>query len=194
MFRSTVRSLLCLASLASLTATATEGDWGIGAYVGKYYDSEPAGFLEGRGNFVEQQLLALTASKTVWRAKDWPVSLELDGMIGLQGGVAQLGEVAIAPALRWSGFPWSGAVPTSVRIAPLGTSYTSAVSPLERGKDGKGSHVLNWLFLELAVSPTGSTSNELFVRLHHRCAIYDTLNTYGANGEDFFSIGFRKRF
>ncbi len=29
------------------------------------------------------------------------------------------------------------------------------------------------------------------MRLHHRCAIYDTLNNYGAHGEDFFAMGYR---
>jgi len=30
--------------------------------------------------------------------------------------------------------------------------------------------------------------------LHHRCAVYDLINNYGANGEDFFTIGYRKYF
>ena len=34
----------------------------------------------------------------------------------------------------------------------------------------------------------------LLVRLHHRCAVYDLLNNYGANGEDFLSFGYRVRF
>ena len=36
--------------------------------------------------------------------------------------------------------------------------------------------------------------DEFFVRLHHRCAIYDLLNNYGANGEDFLSVAYRYRF
>jgi hypothetical protein len=34
----------------------------------------------------------------------------------------------------------------------------------------------------------------VFVRLHHRCAVYDLLNNYGANGEDFLAFGYRYRF
>jgi len=30
--------------------------------------------------------------------------------------------------------------------------------------------------------------------LHHRCTIYDLMNNYGANGEDFFALGWRRRF
>ncbi|MCF8168499.1 MAG: hypothetical protein K9J77_07800, partial [Rhodoferax sp.] len=143
---------------------------------------------------LEHYMLAVTASKTVWRSGSLPLSLEIDAMIGLQNGVATFGEAAVAPALRWSGFPWNGTLNTSVSVAPLGVSYTTAVSPLELGRDGKGSRLLNWLFLEVAVASPGKQSTELFMRLHHRCTIYDLLNNYGANGEDFFTVGVRRRF
>ena len=68
------------------------------------------------------------------------------------------------------------------------------MSPLELGKDGQGSRTLNWLFVEAAFSRPGQKSDEFFMRLHHRCSIYDLLNNYGADGEDFFTLGFRRRF
>jgi hypothetical protein len=169
-------------------------DWGIGLYAGKYYGTEPAGFIQGRAGFLDQNLYALTASKSVWRSTSQPISLEIDGMVGLQNGIASLGEIAIAPALRWSGFPWNGTVHTSLSFAPLGLSYTTSISPLELGKDGKGSKALNWLFLEVAVSSPSNQTTEFFARLHHRCTVYDLLNNYGANGEDFFALGLRRRF
>lgn len=186
---------LRLAALAlALNAHAEESDWILGAYAGKYYDTEPAGFTQGRAKFLEHYLVAVTAKKTVWRSGSWPLSLEFDGMLGLQSGAATLGEVAVAPALRWSGFPWNGMLHTSVSVAPLGISYTTAVNPLELGQEGKGSQILNWLFLELALSNPDRQSTEIFMRLHHRCAVYDLLNNYGANGEDFFVVGLRRRF
>jgi hypothetical protein len=188
-----VFAALATVSLCAQAQTAPE-DWSVGAYVGKYYDTEPAGFLAGRAGFVDQHLYALTATKTVWRSATLPLSLELDGMLGVQSGVASLSEIAVAPALRWSGFPWNSTVHTSVSFAPLGVSYTSSVSPLERGQGGKGSQTLNWLFLEVALSSPSNKTNEFFARLHHRCAVYDLLNNYGANGEDFFTLGFRRRF
>jgi hypothetical protein len=50
------------------------------------------------------------------------------------------------------------------------------------------------LFVEAAFSSPKATAHEFFVRLHHRCAIYDLLNNYGANGEDFLSFGYRHKF
>ena len=186
--------VLAVAAVLAPQTRAAEPDWSVGAYGGKYYDTEPAGFTQGRANFLDQYLVAATASKTVWRSDAWPVSLEVDGMVGYQNGIAPLWEVALAPALRFSGFPWRDVLRTDVRLAPLGISYTSAVSPLELGKDGQGSRTLNWLFIEVALSRPQQKSDEFFVRLHHRCAVYDLLNNYGANGEDFFALGFRRRF
>lgn len=188
------KNVVWAALLMSGAALAQERDWSLGAYAGTYYDTEPAGFLEGRGNFLPHHLFALTASKTVWRSASLPLSLEWDAMAGVQNGLASVGEFAIAPALRWHGFPWNHTVNSSVSIAPLGLSYTTSVSPLELGSQGQGSRILNWLFMEVALSRPSAPDTELFARLHHRCAIYDMLNNYGANGEDFFTLGFRRRF
>ena len=186
--------LLLAFSWAPSKALSAEPDWSLGWYGGQFYDSEPAGFLQGRANLVDQYIFALTASKTVWRSAALPLSLEIDGMLGQQFGVQSLNEIAVAPVLRWSSFPWKESLQTDVRLGPLGLSYTSMVSPLERGVEGKGSRALNFLLLELAFSRPSAKSDEVFMRLHHRCAIYDLLNNYGANGEDFVTFGYRYRF
>ena len=186
--------LLSAVLMHPVNAIGAEPDWSLGVYGGKYHDTDPGSFLQGRANFLNQHMLALTASKTLWRSETLPLSLEIDGMIGQQFGLASLTEIAVAPVLRWSGFPWKNTLQTDLRVGPLGVSYTSTVSPLERGPDGNGSRVLNFLMLELAFSLPQMKSREVFVRLHHRCTIYDLLNNYGANGEDFLAVGYRLRF
>lgn len=190
------RHFVCTTLLAACPALAicAEPDWSMGAYAGKYYDSEPAGFVSGRANFLDHYLVAFTASKTVWRSQSWPVSIEIDAMVGQQSGLANLGEIAIAPAVRINAFNWPDVLKLDFRLAPLGLSYTTSVSPLERGAEGQGARTLNWLFLEMALSRPQQPKDELFFRLHHRCTVYDLLNNYGANGEDFFTMGWRRRF
>ncbi len=178
----------------SLPATAEPSDWSIGVYTGQYHDAEPAGALAGRANYLNHYMLAATASKTVWQHPEWPIAIELDGMLGQQWGQADVTEIALAPALRWSGLPWRDVLRTDIRLAPLGVSYTSRVGPMETGADGRGSRWLNYLFVEAAFSRPSAKEHEFFVRLHHRCAIYDLLNNYGANGEDFLTIGYRHKF
>ena len=192
--RNTLCTLLLGLLMLPITASPEELDWGLGVYAGQYYDSEPAGWSQGRANYLDHYLVAVTGSKMVWRSKKIPLSLEIDGMIGQQTGTTSLTEIALIPVFRWSSFPWNKYLQTDLRLGPMGISYTSSVSPLERGPSGKGSQTLSLLIIEMAFSRPSKKSDELFLRLHHRCAVYDKLNDYGANGEDFFAVGLRHRF
>ncbi len=197
-FRATARliSSLLLASglLIPLQARCEESGWGMGLYSGVYYDTEPASVFSPHTRYFRQYLLALHASKSLWRADALPLSVELEGVAGQHFGIASLSEVALAPAVRWEGFPWQESLPTYLRLAPLGVSYTSSISPLERGPTGQGSRTLNFLFIEIGTSFRSEAWHDVFLRLHHRCTIYDLLNDYGANGTDFLTLGFRTRF
>ncbi len=180
--------------LLSFVGWCAEPDWQWGVYAGQHYDTEPAGIIKGKASFQNQYIVAVTASRTLWRSESLPLALEVDGMAGHQFGVATLQEFAVAPVLRWSGFPWNGTLPTAVRFGPLGVSYTTDISPLERGVNDQGSRWLNFLVIEAAFTRPQAKSPEFFVRLHHRCTVYDLINNYGANGEDFLAIGLRRRF
>ena len=173
-------------------AFCVEPDWNVGVYGGQYYDSEPAGFTQGRLNYLDHYIIALTTSRTIWRADAFPLSLEIDGTIAHQFGLATLQEIGIVPVLRWSGFPWNEILRTSVRFGTFGPSYATSISPLERGTNGKGSQFLNFLVWELVFSLPQPKSDEVFLRLHHRSTINDLLNNYGANGDDFFTLGYRQ--
>jgi hypothetical protein len=185
---------LMVSLMSPIGASCAEPDWSIGAYGGKHFDTEPANFANGNTKYQNQFIAAVTASKNVWRDETLPFSLEIDGMVGYQFGLESFYEVAVAPVLRWSSFPWKETLQTDFRFGPLGVSYTTIVSPLERGVEGKGSKTLNFLLVELAFSLPEKKANEVFLRLHHRCTIYDLLNNYGANGEDFFALGYRQFF
>jgi len=187
-----VSMLLLAGLLLPASAGAAEREWSMGIYAGKYYDTEPAGFSQGKASYLNHHIVAVTASKMLWHAESWPFAIELDGMMGHQYGLATLQEVAVAPVARWHGFPWNHYLQTDVRFGPLGISYTSIVSPLERGPSGDGSHFLNFLLFELGFSLPEKQEHEVFFRLHHRCSAYDTINSFGANGEDFFAIGYRQ--
>lgn len=187
--------VLTLSLLNPSQVRCEESGWGIGLYAGTYYDTEPAAVLNENTKFFKQHLFALHASKRLWRSPTWPLAVELDGVIGHHYGLTSLNEFGLAPVVRWEGFPWQETLPTYVRLAPLGVSYTSSISPLERGPTGKGSRAINLLLIEFGTSiPAGNRSHDIFVRLHHRCTIYDLLNDYGANGIDFLTLGFRYNF
>ena len=97
---------LCFAVfVVPISGHAQDDVWKWGVYDSKYYDTEPGGFINGRADFKEQYLLAVTATKPAWTSKNRPISIEWDIMAGQQGGLASITEIAAAPALRLSGFP-----------------------------------------------------------------------------------------
>jgi hypothetical protein len=173
----------------------TEGQelrWG--TYVGRYYDTSPSALVSGKNTRFENQYIgAISLSKTLWRSERHPLSIEIEGVAAYQSGMHSLGEFGIVPVVRWEGFPWSHQVPTSLRFGPLGLSWTTTVSPLERSHKG-GSQLLNFLIVDLGFSLPGKKDNEIFLRLHHRCSLFNKLNNNGANGEDFLAVGFRHSF
>lgn len=193
-----IRHAVLMCVLLAFTVKTAWGDAlnprSVGFYAGQYHDTEPASFIKGQTRFQDQYLLALTASQSFWQSDAWPVSVEIDGMVGYQWGQSSLYEFAVAPVLRFSGLPGRDRLAVDLRVAPLGMSYTSSVSSLERGVNGQGSKFLNFLMLELTASQPSKPDQEWFARLHHRCTVYGLINQYDANGEDFFAIGWRKRF
>jgi hypothetical protein len=88
LLRSTLEKLaVCFAvSVVPICGHAQDDSWKWGVYAGKYYDTEPGGFINGRADFKEQYLLAVTATKPAWTSKNWPISIEWDIMAGQQEG------------------------------------------------------------------------------------------------------------
>ena len=184
--------LLSISLILPVGVYCNELDWSVGGYGGQYFDTEPGSFANSKTNYLNQYMVAITASKSIWRADTLPLSLEIDGMLGYQFGLASLYEIAVAPVLRWSSFPWKETLQTDFRFGPVGVSYTPSISPLELGTNGNGSQTLNFLIAELGFSLPQKKSNEVFFRIHHRSTFNDLINNYGANGEDFFALGYRQ--
>lgn len=175
-------------------ARTPEARWSLGVYGGRFYDSSPNYLLTLREtHFEDHHILAVNATGVLWQAGRWPLSLVLDVVVARQFGQADLTELATAPTLHWSGFPWNDHLQTRVGFGPFGVSRLSGVSPLEKTGKG-GSRWLNFLVLEVAFALPRWPRNELFVRLHHRCDVLGLLNDYGMNGEDFLVVGYRRRF
>ena len=194
------RSLYCSVTLAlfvgsvSLHAETRDHEYSVGGYIGQFYDSNPIKFLGGLGTTFENHYIgALTISKTLWQSETYPLAVEIEGDAAYQFGEFELGEFGIVPVIRWRGFPWNHYLPTTFRFGPIGLSWTTSVSPFEKTNKG-GSQWLNFLIVDVGVSLLGHENNEVFLRLHHRCSMFESMNDYDTNGEDFLAIGFRHYF
>lgn len=195
----TVRAVLAilvtlLLPVQSALADDSKHDASLGAYVGQFYNTYPEALLLGqKTEFKDQYIASLSLTKKTWQSASLPLSIEIEGVLSYQFGKASIGEIGVVPVFRWDGFPWNESLKTDLRFGPLGLSYTSSVSPLERSAKG-GSRWLNFLMPEVGFSLPSSKGKEVFLRLHHRCSLFNTLNDYGTNGEDFFGVGFRSYF
>ena len=121
--------------------------------------------------------------------------MEVDGTIAKRFGRDREWEFNIQPVVRWTSLPWNHLLYTNVRIAPLGFSYASGVSPWELHWAGNnhGSRILNFLTAEVTLKATPDSAAEVFVKTHHRSGIYGTINdTHG--GSTYLTAGYRRQF
>ena len=181
----------------SVLATSSQAsqDWNIGIYAGKFYDSTPLKALAGfrDTSFEDHYMLSLSVGKKIWQSQHLPLSIEIETMIGQQFGEANITELAVAPLLRWDGLPWNYDAPVVFRVAPIGVSWLSKVSPLEPNKSG-GEQWLNYFVLDAGYQLPNHKGSEVFFRLHHRCTYFELLGDDVKNGEDFVGIGYRRYF
>lgn len=190
----TLTGEFCSTAQAAQNLEQPKYDWDLGLFAGKFYDSSPASFVGfEHTKFLDHYIIGGAVARNIYRMDSCPLSIEIEGLLAAQFGKDELFEVGIAPRITWSGFPWNDYVFTRFRVAPIGVSVTSSKNVLEQQKAGTGKNLLYYAFFEVALSPPDAEDHEFFLRLHHRCAFFDSMGK-NINGEDFFMLGYRKSF
>ena len=145
--------------------------------------------------FASSFLVAGSVSYEAYRFKTLPLMLEFDATVAKRFGEDRQWEVAGQPVLRWTSFPLNHILYTNLRVAPLGVSYVSGISPWELHWAGNptGSRILNFLSVEMTFKADAATSGEWFIKSHHRSGIFGLVNdTHG--GSTYITTGYRHRF
>ncbi|MBK9083006.1 MAG: hypothetical protein IPL88_13455 [Rhizobiales bacterium] len=172
--------------------------WRVGAFAGYYHHGAYRTIAfqpwRARGLDTSGRIFAANAVLTVFEAPRLPLALELDVTLAAHSGPRNFGEIAVAPALRWSWFPWSRYVHTTFRTAIVGLSYTTRESPLEAMDTEKGRtrRLLNHALIEWTFAPTQDSPWEAFVRLHHRSGVYGRMGGV-KGGSNYVAIGVRSQ-
>lgn len=195
--KSALALALALLGIGGPTAGAGERyDWSLGGYVGIFSGRSPNDLLthpdhpEIQSNYIA----ALTGTATLLHFDAVPVTVEIEGVVAKRFGDDHFFEFGALPMLRWRLFPWNETVYTNFRVGPLGVSYTMGDSQWEVRDDGTGQRLQNFMVFEITVADPADTSWEGFVRLHHRSTIFGLIGDSDGNGDDFLSLGIRKRF
>ncbi|PID49890.1 MAG: hypothetical protein CR991_04390 [Proteobacteria bacterium] len=198
MFKLKAVLIFIMVGLFALPVWAGGGSFGLAIYAGQFYDSTPIKALTGfrDSQFEDHYMFGLAVNREIWASANWPVSVELEGVMAQQFGKADLTELAVAPVLKWQPFASSSLLSgVQVRFAPVGVSWLSKPSPMEP-QDKQNGRFLNYLVAELAVSTANKqlSESEIFVRLHHRCTVFELWGDNVKNGEDFLAVGYRHYF
>lgn len=123
------------------------------------------------------------------------LSWEVEAQAVQHSGIQSHQEVNALLSMRWNRFPWDAFVNTSVAFGS-GLSYAFVEPDLEprtSRPDEDSSRLLNYLLVEVDLSPPRSSNWGLVLRLHHRSGVFGMYN--GVNGgSNFVGAGLRYTF
>lgn len=140
------------------------------------------------------RLTALAYTKTIGGNPEG-LTWELEGQAVQHTGIQRHQEVNGLIAMRWNRFPWDAYVDTSVAFG-TGLSYAFEVPELEprtERPDEESSRLLNYLLVEIDLSPSRSSQWGMVLRLHHRSGVFGLYS--GVNGgSNFVGAGIRYAF
>lgn len=122
--------------------------------------------------------------------------IDIEGEVGVGKRFGDLEEAEIWGALyaRYSHFPWSSIVRTSIGVS-TGLNYATGVAQAEneRTPDGSGDRLLHYLAPEITFSLPKHPETELVFRFHHRSGAMGFVSeTKG--GIQYATVGVRRRF
>lgn len=122
--------------------------------------------------------------------------LDIEPQIGVarRFGDMRANELWVAMMFRWTKFPWSDYVRTTVGLAD-GLNYATAIDEVERrqSKAGYGSHLLNMASPELTLGLPSEPNWDLIFVFHHRSGVFGLINHVGAASQ-FGTVGLSLRF
>lgn len=183
------------------------GTCAVSIYGGRFLETSllnvsRANTFSSSSNWKDSGLVAATFSRKLIENPDW-WSIEAEF-----GGAKRFGELAsaenwIALYLRWSAFPWSKTIRTSIALS-TGLNYAwskDRVEDEEALNGGRGSQLMHYFSPEITLGLPDHPEWDLFFRLHHRSgmaiispAISVALFNQTWGGAQYFTFGLRYRF
>jgi hypothetical protein len=117
--------------------------------------------------------------------------LEAEAQLAYNFGAQDHWEINAMPIVsRWSRFPWSEHLATSIAFG-LGVSYATELPEVEVQLEGSSHHWLIYWALEVTVGPPEAAWN-IVMRLHHRSVAWGLMGEDG--GVNAVGLGLRYRF
>ena len=185
-------AIFALLWLFSVTPALADRPMSVSVFGGQTLDNvwEDVFFAPGDLNFESAGLVGIAGAIEV--AEPFPgLTLELEAQLVRHFGDQDHWEVNLPVVTgRWSRFPWSETLDTSVAYG-LGLSWTSEKPALEVRNEGDSEQLMAYWMIEIdAALPIENW--RLVGRLHHRSPAYGVFGDEG--GANALVLGLRRRF
>lgn len=185
--------LILIALMPGFTAISmAEQDFAVTVYGGRMTDGDFGEALTGRADFIDAYIAVGALSWTFARYYENALSFELEGQIGKWFGDSDNWEFNFPVAIRWSKFPWSKHVATSLAYG-LGPSFASEKPQAEIDLHGTTKKFLVYWYGEIAVGPPQSSWAGV-LRIHHRSGAFGLVAGQGEGGSNTICLGLKYRF
>ncbi len=182
-------AVLAVLGLALPAAAEPLGKQAITVFGGRLTPDNMTTALFPSYDFQDHSIGGFTYNRRLGGLPNW-LRVEFESMVFYHFGDDSFFEGALALVFRWTAFPWSKYISTSIAIGG-GASYASDVPGYEI-RAGQDNNELTGLLVGELTFGVAQTPVELVFRVHHR----STLNgTFGDNRESNFAmIGLRFRY
>jgi hypothetical protein len=166
--------------------------WFLSIYGGQVNEDSLENTLTLNANYVNSYFCAFTAGKKLANYRG-NIDIEAGGQIVKHWGIQDHFEFNALIILRWLPFPWDEYLDTSFAVGD-GISYATKYPEIEVGKKHPVSQkILNYLMFELAFVVPKKPNWSVFIRLHHRSAMFGLIGGEDG-GSNAAGIGFRYTF
>jgi hypothetical protein len=189
-------SLALTLHVAALVGCGAPGDRAVTVFGGRYANEELFSKillfqgLDLQGSY----MTAVAYSQKIGR---WPkpIRWELEGQVVKHWEAQDHIELNGLVIARWTSFPWSHVIPTSIALGE-GFSYATETPKLEESilaPEGGTSQYLNYLLMELTLGILPWEGWSVVTRIHHRSGIFGLIDDV-EEGSNFITFGLRWQF
>ena len=183
--------LLIIIVLLDASSQCVASERYLTVYGGKYTDDNLGGILANEPIKFENSTVGVVAvAKRI--SKPLPsYHWEIEGQIGKHFREQTHWEFNVAAIVRWKRFPWNHYLRTSIAIGD-GLSYATEVPPLElQSHTNTGAtRFLNYLVIEMTVSPPQVQNWSIVGRIHHRSGIFGLFDNV-KGGSNILALGIK---
>lgn len=173
---------------------ASAGPWSATLYAGPYTNQITSKIVRNGDFIVDGGMIGLAVDRRLFRL-GWGFSLGAEGQVTQYFGTYSYATVALGLGLRFDGFPWSDALPTSLAIYS-GPSYAADPPPAlySSHTHTHENHLLNYTGIELAVAvPHHERHWDAVLRIYHRSGAWGVYSIDADEGS-MIGLGIRAKF